>query len=99
MLHRFRSSWLNENLQLIILRLLKSADLSEWEVLDLLYRRFGLAPDSKVFRRLVCNLESLDCVRFESRSGRLRIARNGLILLSGLEAEYESILSRIAVTN
>jgi hypothetical protein len=88
---------MQENLMLITLRLLRSSEMSEWEVLNALYSRYRLAPDAKEFRKVVdvllrgryASSEQTEEVR------KLRITRTGMKLLHGLEDEYRAIVSTI----
>lgn len=92
--HRFRRAFLQENLMLVTLRLLKSSETSEWEVLDSIYSRYRLAPDAREFRKVLDALVSGGYARAEPgyEVGRLRITKTGLKLLRRLEDEYRAIV-------
>lgn len=96
-IHRFRRAFLQENLMLITLRLLKRSEASEWEVLDSIYSRYRLAPDAKEFRRVLDALVSGGYASSEPGYDvrNLRITRTGLKLLRGLEDEYRAIVLSI----
>ena len=80
-----------------VLRLLKQTDLSEWQIMDSLYRLFGTAPDWKAFRT---SLELLTSQGFlEVKNGgearQLRVSKAGIKLLSALEKEYDAIVLKV----
>jgi hypothetical protein len=93
-IHRFRLAFLQENLVLITLRLLRSSELSEWEALDSIYSRYRLAPDAKEFRKVLDVLVSGGYVSSEPADElrKLRITRAGMKLLHALEEEYRAIV-------
>jgi hypothetical protein len=95
--HRFRRAFLQENLMLITLRLLKGSEMSEWEVLHSIYSRYRLAPDAKEFGKVLDALVGGGYASSESanEARMLRITRTGLKLLHGLEDEYRSIVLSI----
>jgi hypothetical protein len=97
MLHRFRSAFLRENLLFLVIRLLKDADLSEWEILNLLYSRYETSPGAKEFRKLLETLVSEGYASLEpaGKTRRLRLDVRGTRLLRGIEEEYRSIISGI----
>ena len=94
--YRIRSKWLHGNLPLIVLRLLRNSPMDRWEMLDSLYHSFGIAPDEKELERLVKSFLKLGYLRVMAggKASRLRIDRGGLALLSRLEQEYKSIVSK-----
>ena len=96
-IHRFRRAFLQENLTLVSLRLLRGSEMSEWEVLDSIYSRYRLAPDAKEIRKVLDALVSGGYASSElaGEVRKLRITRTGLELLQGLEEEYRAIVSRI----
>ena len=95
MQYRIRTKWLEGNLLLILLRLLREGPLAQWEILDSLYRSFGLSPDERIFGELVQSLGSQGylSIRGEGKRHQLQISRDGLKLLSELEKEYKAIVS------
>ena len=91
--YRIRSKWLDGNLPFIVLSLLAEAPLGRWEILDSLYRRFGITPNEKELERLVNSFVSLGLLRL-LRGGaepRLRIGRAGLRLLRRYEEMYRAV--------
>jgi hypothetical protein len=57
MVDRFRSMFFSESLLFIVLGLLKDAELSEWEILNLLYLRHESNPSAKEFQKLLDTLQ------------------------------------------
>lgn len=92
---RLRSAFLRGNSLVVVLRLLRGSDLSEWELLSTIHQRFGWAPEAKEFRRL-CDLllESgyADLV-LSGQTRRLKITGEGAELLVRLEDHYRAIMS------
>ena len=97
MLQRFRSAWLTENMPLLVLRLLREASLSEWEILSQLHSKYGLTPSNREFGRLEKGLLGKGYANLESEHGgeKLCITSQGIGLLSRLEKEYKEIVSDI----
>lgn len=95
MQYRIRSRWLAGNLPLVILRLLRNAELCKWEVLDSLYRSFGLTPNDREFERTLEFLVSQGYLEAEkvNKKNRMRISTVGLKLLSEFEKEYFAIIT------
>jgi hypothetical protein len=85
---------LRENLLLVVLRLLKESQLSEWEILDLLYSRYESTPSVKEFRKLTETLVEGGYASFiwENRTDKLQVSEAGITLLRRLEEEYDSII-------
>ena len=96
----FRRAFLEENAILLILRLLRDSELSEWEVLDSLYSRYRLAPERNDFHLLLHSLVDGGFARYEEAedSGRLNITRAGVELLHALEDEYRAVMSTVQST-
>ena len=96
-LHRFRSAFVQGNLALIVLRLLVDSEMSEWEVMNALYDRYGSSPTSKEFRRLVDELlEGAYATTVEVEETRkLRISNQGRRLFQRLEDEYRQVVSSL----
>ncbi len=96
MQYRIRSKWLDGNLPLIVLRLLRNVAMDRWEILDSLYNSFGISLDEKELEKLIKSFHDvgyLQVIRAGKRR-RLRIDRSGLKLLSRLEREYLAIVSQ-----
>lgn len=95
--HRFRLAFLQENLMLITLRLLRRSEMSEWEALDSIYSRYRLTPDAKEFKKVLDVLVSGGYVSSEPADDvrELRITRTGVKLLHALEEEYRAIVLSI----
>lgn len=93
--HRLRSSFLRENMTLLVLRLLAEGDRGEWEVLSALDSRYGLTPTAKEFRKLCETLVGGGYATLEraGRSKALSITKGGAVLLRRLEEEYAAVLS------
>ncbi len=100
MQYRIRSKWLEANLSLVALRLLRERPLAEWEILDLLYHSFEFSPDEGKFKEFVQSLASEGCIRLSSEAGmnRLQISEDGLRLLQELEKEYKDFLSNLSMS-
>jgi hypothetical protein len=98
LIHRLRSAFFHENLLLMVLGLLKDSELSEWEVLEILYSRYRLTPNAKEFRKLVESLVTGGYAGFETAEGarKLRITGKGIKLLRSLEGEYRAIVSHLS---
>ncbi len=96
MQHRIRSKWLDGNLPLIVLRLLRNASMDRWEILDSLYHSFGITADEKELEKLIKSFHNLGCVQpiGSGKRTRLRIDRSGLRLLFRLEEGYLAIISQ-----
>ena len=95
MQYRIRTKWLEGNLLLILLKLLREGPLAQWEILDSLYHSFGLSPDERIFGELVQFLVSQGYlwIPAEGEVHQLQISRDGLKLLSEIEREYKAIVS------
>ncbi len=98
MLQRFRSAWLTENMPMLVLRLLREASLTEWEILSLLHSRYGLTPSTREFARLEKGILAKGYASIEAEAGgdKLRITAEGITLLLRLEKEYRQIVENIA---
>jgi hypothetical protein len=94
----FRSAFFRENLLLIVLGLLSESELNEWEILNLLYSRYGSTPSAKEFRRLVESMVNGSYAAFVAEEGtrRLRLTKTGTKLLHRLEEEYRAVVSNAA---
>lgn len=94
-LTRFRSAWLTQNLDLLVLKLLRESTLSEWEILSRLHSRYGLNPTPREFARLERDLTGKGFASFEQASGeeKFEITSRGLTLLSRMEEEYRSVVA------
>src|SRR5712692_7130872 len=94
--YRIRSKWLNGNLPLIVLKLLRNVSMDRWEILDSIYHSFGITPDEKELEKLIRSFHALGYLQItgSGKRTRLRIDRSGLRLLSRLEQEYKRILSQ-----
>lgn len=101
MLHRLRSAFLRENMLLIVLRLLREEDLSEWEILNMLHSQYGLTASHREFRRLYGLMTDGGYATVEPAGGgrRLRMTPAGANLLRRLEKEYLAIVSRLDVSS
>lgn len=97
--YRIRSKWLEGNLLLVALRLLRERSLAEWEILDSLYHSFEFSPDEGKFKELVQSLVSEGYVRLsgDTEMNRLQISGDGLRLLHELEKEYKDFLSNLSI--
>lgn len=101
MLHRLRSSFLRENMLLIVLRLLREEDLSEWEILNLLHSQYGLTASPREFRRLCALMSNGGYATVEpvGTGRRLRMTPAGANLLRRLEKEYLAIVSGLEASS
>jgi hypothetical protein len=95
MLSRFRTAWLSQNLALLVLRLLRNATLSEWEILSRLHSRYGLSPTALEFQRLERELilEGFALVASGDDGSKLQITTSGLKVLRALEEEYRAVVA------
>ncbi|MBI3116999.1 MAG: hypothetical protein HYZ12_06670 [Thaumarchaeota archaeon] len=100
MQYRIRSKWLEGNLLLVALRLLRERPLAEWEILDSLYRSFEFSPDEGKFKEFVQSLATEGYIRLSGDAGmnRLQISEDGLRLLQELEREYKDFLSDLSMS-
>ena len=98
MLYRIRSRWLNGNLPLLVLGLLREADLCDWEILDSLYRRYGMTPETREFQNLLNSLvrQGYVEVRRSKDTYRLRVRESGMKLLSEFERVYETFARNLS---
>jgi hypothetical protein len=97
MVSRFRSSWLSQNLVLLVLRLLGESRLSEWEILSALHSRYGLDPTAREFGKLEKGLVSGGYALLESGRdcSRLQITSVGMTALRRLEEEHRMVVSNV----
>jgi len=95
MVTRFRSAWLIQNMDLLVLKLLRDSTLSEWEILSRLHSKYGLNPNAREFARLEKTLLGKGYASMDTahRMSKLQITHRGLRLLRRLEEEYRSVVS------
>jgi hypothetical protein len=94
MVSRFRTAWLSQNLDLLVLRLLRESAMSEWQVLSRLHAMYGLEPSAREFARLEKRLVRDGFMVLETSDGdeKLRITPFGLDLLRRVEDEYRKVV-------
>ena len=92
---RFRSAWLSQNADLLVLKLLRESSLTEWEILSRLNTKYGLNPSAKEFAKLERTLVGKGFASLGSagRESRLQITPVGIRLLRRLEQEYRQVVS------
>lgn len=90
---RFRSAWLSQNMDLLVLKILSDSSLSEWEILSRLHSKYGLNPSAREFARLERAMVGKGFVRLDtSQGGKFEITELGVMLLRRLEEEYRSVV-------
>jgi hypothetical protein len=79
-----------------VLNLLKESDLNEWQIMDTLYRVFGIVLNGEKLGAFLKSLieQGFVKVRADGEKPRLRISDAGVRLLAALEKEYGAILSK-----
>jgi len=84
---RIRTKWLNANLMRIVLLALRAKPMSEWELLDDIYGKSDLMPDSDEFKRTIQLLLEGGFVELmnNDRQPLVSVNNRGLELLSELE--------------
>lgn len=94
MVTRFRSSWISQNLALLVLRLLSESTRSEWELLSSIHAKYGVAPSARELGTLERELLRDGYAALEpGAGGRLSVTHRGLRLLGRLEEEHLALVA------
>ena len=95
--HRIRSRNAATVLPLAILGIIQTRELTEWELMNLLYKLFGSLLNVKEVRSILRDLVKEGFVEVDGKKSNslLRVSRDGLKLLSGLDKECDTIRAEL----